>query len=163
MRTVRRASPLIGLMLAPALAAASNAMPEATFDAYIRATNTHDFDAVAPLIADPAIYWFRDKDDRGLDAVRRSFNRTWSIVKDEAYSVHDVQWLAREGDTAVVLYTYCWAGQIEDHIRWGGGLATNVLSQTDGRWAVVHEHLTPFEDARAERCKPEDTAVRTIE
>lgn len=154
MRSVSLASARIALLFAPTFAEATPATPEATFEAYIGATNTHDFNVVAPLIANPAIYWFRDKDDRGLDAVRQSFNRTWSIVEDEVYSVHDVQWLVRDWRAAVVVYGYCWTGRIEGRARWGGGLATNVLSNSDGRWAVVHEHLTPYEESRAVRCAP---------
>lgn len=154
MRRVPLTSALIGFLFAPVFAATSPATPEATFDAYISATNTHDFNVVAPLIANPAIYWFRDKDDRGLDAVRQSFQRTWSIVEDEVYSVHDVQWLVRDRRAAVVVYGYCWTGRVEGRARWGGGLATNVLSNSEGRWAVVHEHLTPYEESRAARCAP---------
>lgn len=132
--------------------AAPAAGPEATFDEYIRRTNTHNFDAVAPVVQKQAVYWFRDNEYSGIDAVRASFDATWAIVKDERYSVHDVRWLARTPDTAVVLYGYCWSGLVDGKPRSGGGRGTNVLLLDQGAWRVAHEHLSPYNTTQAAYC-----------
>ena len=129
--------------------------PEAAFEAYIRQTNSHDFDNVAPLVDDQAIYWFRQDDHRGLDAVRGSFDATWAVVSDEVYSVHDVQWLTRGDEGAAVVYGYCWQGLVDGHPRSGGGRGTNVLRRADGRWKIVHEHLSAYSPDEAARCRPQ--------
>jgi hypothetical protein len=43
---------------------------EAFLAEYARRTNTHQFAAVAPLIAADAVYWFSDGSHRGLDSTR---------------------------------------------------------------------------------------------
>lgn len=153
-----RASAALLLACALPCVAAPAASPEAAFDDYILRTNTHDFDAVEPLVDERAVYWFRDDEHRGVAAVRASFDATWAIVKDERYSVHDVHWLARDGRTAVVLYGYCWAGLVEGKPRSGGGRGTNVLVNRGGVWRIAHEHLTPYNAAQATRCAPTTAA-----
>lgn len=61
---------------------------------YIRLTNTHQFDKLAPLIAEDAIFWFSSGSYRGLSAIRAAFERTWGLIQDEVYAVEDVEWLA---------------------------------------------------------------------
>jgi hypothetical protein len=48
---------------------------EAFLAEYARRTNTHQFAAVAPLIAADAVYWFSDGSHRGLDSIRLAFER----------------------------------------------------------------------------------------
>jgi ketosteroid isomerase-like protein len=111
---------------------------------YARCTNTHQFDAVAPLIAADAVYWFSDGSHRGLASIRLAFERTWSIIQDEYYAIDDVEWLTVEGRSATCIYTFRWRGRIDGAIRAGSGRGTSVLRKVDERWQVVHEHLSPW-------------------
>jgi len=109
---------------------------------YARCTNTHQFDAVAPLIAEDAVYWFSDGSYRGLSSIRLAFERTWSIIHDEHYAIEDVEWLTVDTSSAACIYTFHWRGRIDGMLREGSGRGTTVLRQIDERWQVVHEHLS---------------------
>lgn len=145
---------MMRLLLAAALLLASvqvhadpKAEVQAALEEYIRLTNTHDFDRVAPMLDPAAVYWFRDRDSRGIEQVRAAFDHTWSIVKDEFYSVHDVQWLAVDDEAAAVIYEYRWRGLIGGVERSGGGRGTNVFRKTGAGWRITHEHLSPYVEA----------------
>jgi ketosteroid isomerase-like protein len=109
---------------------------------YTRCTNTHQFDVVAPLIAEDAIYFFSDGSYRGLASIRLAFERTWSIIQDEYYAIEDVEWLTLDTSSATCIYTFHWRGSIDGVLREGSGRGTTVLRQGHDHWQVVHEHLS---------------------
>ena len=115
---------------------------EAFLAEYIRATNTHRFDDVAPLINEDAVFWFSSGSYRGLTAIRAAFERTWTMIQNEVYTVEDVEWLTVDGASATCVYTYHWRGRIDLVEREGSGRGTTVLRQDGLRWRVVHEHLS---------------------
>jgi ketosteroid isomerase-like protein len=111
---------------------------------YERRTNTHRFEEVAPLIAEHAVYWFSDGSFRGIDEIRRAFEETWAVIRDEVYSVEDVQWLVQSGNSAVCIYIFRWRGIVEGQQKQGMGRGTSVLTKIAERWQVVHERLSPI-------------------
>jgi uncharacterized protein (TIGR02246 family) len=135
-------SPASAAAPSPAPATSAEAEVQAFLDEYIRRTNTHDFEQVAPLFAEDAEYGFNGSYHRGLPAIRKAFSATWDTVKEEVYSVHGVRWLAVDRDTAAVSYEYRWRGLIQGKPQSGGGRGTNVFRRIDGVWRIVHEHLS---------------------
>ena len=117
--------------------------PEQLMGEYALRTNTHQFSAVAELIAEDAVYWFNDGSFVGLDAIRKAFESTWAYIRDESYSVEDVQWLGVDESVAACTYAFRWQGLVDGKMVRGSGRGTNVLQKRDGRWLVVHEHLSP--------------------
>ena len=111
---------------------------------YALRTNSHQFAAVAELIAEDAVYWFNDGSFVGLDAIQQAFERTWDYIREEVYEVEDVHWLAQDAKTAVCIYTFRWRGRVNDQSVQGSGRGTSVLRKTGDRWQVVHEHLSPM-------------------
>jgi ketosteroid isomerase-like protein len=110
---------------------------------YIRSTNSHQFDAVALLIDDEAVYWFSNGSYRGVSAIRAAFKKTWSIIQDEEYAIEDLEWVTIDEQTATCIYTYRWRGVIDGAVREGIGRGTNVLRNDGRQWRIVHEHLSP--------------------
>lgn len=110
---------------------------------YIRRTNSHQFDGVAPLIDEDAVYWFSSGSHRGLSAIQAAFERTWSFIQNEEYAIEDLEWLTVDGQSATCIYTYRWRGSIGGVIREGVGRGTNVLRKDGEQWRIVHEHLSP--------------------
>jgi ketosteroid isomerase-like protein len=117
---------------------------ETFLEEYARRTNTHTFDLVAPLIAEKAVYWFTDGTFRGHSSIRHAFERTWSVIQDEQYSISEVEWLSVDTHSATCIYTFHWRGLINSAIREGSGRGTSVLQKVDGGWQVLHEHLSQF-------------------
>lgn len=118
--------------------------PEAAFERYRSLINTHDFDRLAEeVIAPDALFVFTEKTHRGLEAVRAAFNRTWSILPDEVYSMTDAEWLARDANTALVVFRYSYKGTMKNgQPLAGGGHGTNLYKRTPAGWRLAYEHLS---------------------
>lgn len=109
---------------------------------YEEATNSHNFDNVAPLIAKEAVYWFSDGSYEGLASIREAFEAAWNTVKDEVYTISNIRWLAVSDTAAVCVYDFSWKGLIDGESKSGGGRGTNALAKTGKGWQIVHEHLS---------------------
>ena len=109
---------------------------------YEEATNSHDFNNVRPLIAPEAVYFFSNENLFGIEAIEKAFTDTFNTILDEVYSIRDVQWLAVSETAAVCVYNFHWIGTIDGERKEGSGRGTNVLVKRDGKWLMVHEHLS---------------------
>lgn len=118
--------------------------PEAAFERYRTLINTHDFDRLAEeVIAPDALFVFTDKSHRGLEAVRAAFLHTWSILPDEVYTMTDAEWLARDENTALVVFRYGYRGTLKNgQTLAGGGHGTNLYKRTPAGWRLAYEHLS---------------------
>lgn len=129
---------------AVAAEAAETDTPEAAFDRYRALINTHDFDKLAEFVIAPdALFVFTDKTHRGMDEVRAAFNRTWSILPDEVYSMTNAEWLSKDENSALVVFRYSYRGTTrEGKSLSGGGHGTNLYKRTPAGWRLVYEHLS---------------------
>jgi ketosteroid isomerase-like protein len=116
--------------------------PRATLETYEQRLNLHDFDAVADLIAEDAVFWFSDGSHRGRADIRAAFERTWRALADETYWLDQLEWLAEGHQVAACAYHFNWKARIGGEAASGTGRGTTVLSQARGRWQIVHEHLS---------------------
>ncbi|MGW8826456.1 YybH family protein [Paenibacillus lautus] len=113
------------------------------FEAYIAATNTHDFDQVARLLDEGAVYWFSDRSCCCLEEIRAYFEHAWDVIRDEVYRAEEVVWIATDVHSAVCIYTYRYEGYFQGEYTTGSGRATNVfVRDADGAWKLKHEHLS---------------------
>ncbi|NRF94558.1 nuclear transport factor 2 family protein [Paenibacillus frigoriresistens] len=112
------------------------------FEKYIQATNTHDFNNVKSILDNNAVYWFADKYFTSISEIQNYFENTWNVVKNEVYTVTNVQWIAVDSNSATCIYTYHWEGYHEGKFVSGEGRATNLfIKNSHGDWKIVHEHL----------------------
>lgn len=118
------------------------ATPQECLHEYERRTNTHSFAALAPLIADDAVYWFSDGSYQGRDAIQQAFERTWANIRDERYAIDNVHWLDMDERSATCIYTFHWQGITRNGPAEGSGRGTSIFRKQDGRWHVTHEHLS---------------------
>jgi ketosteroid isomerase-like protein len=109
---------------------------------YENATNTHDFNQVQKLIAPNAVYWFSDGSFVGTKKIRAAFESTWTTIKDETYSIKNIDWITVSPDNAVCLYDYHWSGIIDGISKSGQGRGTNILVKQKNNWLIIHEHLS---------------------
>lgn len=109
---------------------------------YEQATNQHDFDQLAPLIAIDATYWFTDGSHHGIDAIKAAIEQTFAKIADEHYEIRDLEWVASKEDIAVCRYRFFWQGIVDSEPQSGNGRGTNVLTKRDGNWMMLHEHLS---------------------
>lgn len=111
---------------------------------YIEATNTHNFDEVRKCIDDNAIYWFSNKSCTTTETISAFFVNAWNTIKEEIYAANHVNWIALSEEAATCIYEYSWKGYLNNELKSGGGRATNVFVKKNGKWLLVHEHLSPF-------------------
>lgn len=116
--------------------------PQDLLKQYESRINLHQFDAVAPLIAADAVFWFNDGSFVGHEAIRGAFERTWASLADETYWLTDLHWITAGDVAASCLYQFNWTATINGKPASGIGRGTTVLrNKTDG-WQIVHEHLS---------------------
>jgi len=118
--------------------------PAEALAGYIAATNSHDFRELAPRLGERAVYYFGNATCETPEAIQHYFEQAWATVVDEVYAAEDVQWLSVTDDAATAVYRYAWSGLIDGTPARGHGRATNVFERLDGRWLLVHEHLSPI-------------------
>ncbi len=110
---------------------------------YERKANGHRFEEVASLISEGAIFWFNDGSFRGIEEIKKAFEKTWSLdIQDDHYYLDNIEWLVEEETVAVCTYLYHWTGKVNGQQRnLGDGRGTCVMKKKKD-WKIVHEHLS---------------------
>ncbi|KMK75557.1 YybH family protein [Alkalihalobacillus pseudalcaliphilus] len=117
--------------------------PEEILEAYINATNTHDFGNVKKLLHPDAVYWFTDRVCTSHYEIGQYFEKAWCLIKEEKYSAENIQWLVKAQEHATCIYEYRYEGYRDGKFVKGNGRATNVfVKDKDNDWKLVHEHLS---------------------
>ena len=113
-----------------------------TLAAYEERINRRDFDLLTDLIAPDAAFWFTDGTHNGIEAIRKAFEATWSMIEDETYWLDRHAWIAEGEAAAACTYRFNWEGMIGGKPAAGSGRGTTVLARVDDHWWIVHEHLS---------------------
>ena len=116
--------------------------PEEFMRIYENAANSGDFDAVAPLVSEDAVFWFSNGSYTGVRNIKLAFEKTWSTIRDEEYSIRDLKWLHKGVDCAVCIYGFVSKGTIDGKVSEFAGRGTNVLKKINDSWKLIHEHLS---------------------
>jgi ketosteroid isomerase-like protein len=116
--------------------------PQDVLKQYESRINLHQFDAVAPLIAEDAVVWFNDGSFAGHEAIRGAFERTWASLADETYWLTDLRWIAVGDVAASCIYQFNWKTTIDGQEASGIGRGTTVLRKGANGWQIAHEHLS---------------------
>ena len=121
--------------------------PEDFIQAYEQALGTQDWRQVEPLVHEDACVTFSNGTvHKGKSQVQAAFERNFSLINDEKYSITNVHWVMKGSDTAVYLFDFHWAGIINDRQTSGSGRGTSVLIKEHGVWKLLIEHLGPKSD-----------------
>lgn len=109
---------------------------------YERTANGHLIGPWGRLIADDAVYWFTTGSFVGKAAVMDAVEHNFRVIEDEVYRISDVEWVTVTDDWAVMRYRFSWVGFQRGEKVSGAGRGTNVMVRRDGRWLMLHEHLS---------------------
>jgi ketosteroid isomerase-like protein len=107
------------------------------------ASATELFVNVAGMIHPNALFRFNDGDYRGLEAIQRAFESTWTQdVKDERYYLSDIEVVSVDTNSAVATFHFNWSGVGPNGPFQIAGRGTSLLVLQDGRLKVMLEHLS---------------------
>ena len=106
-----------------------------------------DFSLIANMIDERAYFRFNDGDFVGRLEIQAVFEKTWRgdpAVKKARFYLSDVVVLTTDRASATATYTYNWEGSQGSQQFKVQGRGTRVLSYEDGKFRIVHEHLSRF-------------------
>lgn len=117
-------------------------LPEEFIHSYASALATQDWTVVEPLFADHVSVTFSDGSVHlGKGKVQLAFERNFTKIKSEKYAIDNVVWLKKEASYAVYLFEFSWTGIVNEQLVSGSGIGTSVLTNEDGTWKLLTEHL----------------------
>ena len=106
-----------------------------------------NFDLIQDMVHENAFFRFNDGDFVGRQAVRGAFEKTWkgsANVKKERFYLTDIQVLSVDTASATATYTYNWEGTMDGRSFRIQGRGTRVLVLENGRFQIIHEHLSRY-------------------
>lgn len=106
-----------------------------------------DFALIRELIDEQAFFRFNDGDYVGREAIQAAFEKTWRddpSIKRARFYLTDIVVLAVDQQTAAATYTYNWEGSQGEQTFAIRGRGTRVVRWEEGRFRIVHEHLSRF-------------------
>lgn len=113
---------------------------------YEEVTNSHDFNNVRPLLDQDMVYRFSDGSYNSIEDLEQAFVRTRNTIQDEVYWLKDIKRIVLEENIAVCLYTFIWKWMIDWSFSEWSWRWTNVLRKRNGKWYMLHEHLSVPEE-----------------
>lgn len=118
--------------------------PEDFIRAYEAALASQTWSQVEPLIHPEACVTFSNGTvHMGKAAVQKAFERNFTLIQDEKFSISNVHWVLKTAETAVYLFEFHWSGLMQGKPAQGAGRGSSVLIHADGRWQLLVEHLGP--------------------
>ena len=81
-------------------------------------------------------------DGRGPPDASDAVQRTFDEIQDEVYTISDLHLVCASPDCAVVRYGFHWVGYTNGERREGQGPGINAIIKRNGRWRIIHEHLS---------------------
>lgn len=117
---------------------------ETALKTYVEKLNTHSWDHIAPHVSEDAVFIFTEDTFIGHAAAKAAFEKTFKLIENEVFSLHDIVWTAVTEDVATCHYEFRWKGLISGQESSGGGRGTSILRKVDGRWLIAHEHLGSY-------------------
>jgi GxxExxY protein len=133
-----------GQFILPLAAAEPIMNHETALTTYVEKLNTHTWAQIAPYVTNDAVFIFTEGTFIGHAAAKAAFEKTFALIENEIFSLHNIVWTAVTEDVAACHYVFRWKGLISGQESSGGGRGTSILRRIDGRWLIVHEHLGPY-------------------
>ena len=91
------------------LSAAETIMNHSTaLTTYVEKLNTHSWDQIAPCVTEDAVFIFTEDTFVGKAAAKAAFEKTFKLIENEVFSLHDIAWTAVTDDVATCHYEFRW-------------------------------------------------------
>ncbi len=109
---------------------------------YERALETQQWNKVESLIhKDACITFSNGKILNGISAIEVAYKHNFSIIKNEKFSILNLNWLKISEQFAIYTFEFHWQGLINGNTVEGNGLGTTTIIKENGNWQIIAEHL----------------------
>ena len=106
-----------------------------------------DFNLLRDMIDERAYFRFNDGDFVGRQAIQAAFEKSWRgdpTVRKARFYLSDIVVLTTDASSATATYTYHWEGSQGGREFKIQGRGTRVLLRENGKFRIIHEHLSRF-------------------
>lgn len=111
--------------------------PEIFIKNYENALSTQDWKNIEPLIHENACVTFSTGTvHKGKHEVQKAFERNFSVIKEEQFSISNIHWIKKNKEVAVYLFDFSWQGIVNGQQAEGSGRGTSVLINQKGEWKL---------------------------
>jgi len=112
------------------------------FMQYDHAINTHDFEEVARLLHEKAVFSFNGQTFANREQLKMYHDNFWNSVKESKFWHTDVNWIQVDSNTMVSTSTYNYTGYVDGNFTEGKGTSTDVFvkNKLTDEWLLIHEH-----------------------
>ncbi len=117
-------------LLIPLSAAETIMNPDTAFASYVEKLNTHSGEQIAPQVTADAVFIFTEDTFVGKAAAKVAFEKTFKLIENEIFSLHDIAWTVVTDDAASCHYEFRWRGLIEGQEASGGGRGTTSCGRS---------------------------------
>lgn len=117
---------------------------EETLGLYIKALATQSWDAAESFFHQNATVIFAEGTYYGKEQVGNAIHKTFSLIKDEDFSISDLKWTIRTDAFAVCTFVFDWSGTINGKRFTSPGRGTIVWVFAENEWKIINEHFGPL-------------------
>lgn len=115
-----------------------------TLNNYIDALASQSWEAASVFFHENATVVFAEGTYHGKSAIGNAMKKTFSLIKDELFDIHDVRWNLKTDAFATCNFNFKWTGTINGKRFTNPGRGTLVWIKEDGNWLIINEHFGPM-------------------
>ena len=79
----------------------------------------------------------------GKPQVKEIFEKNFQLIQNEFYKISALDWIIKKEDYASCKFEFNWSGIIHGEHASGGGRGSMLLTNENGNWQIITEHLSP--------------------
>lgn len=115
-----------------------------TIRLYETALGKQTWEAVEEFFHPNCTVIFAEANYYGKNQVSGAISKTFSLIKDENFSLSEINWTIVRENFASCTFNFEWSGTINGKRFTNPGRGTAVWILENGHWQIVNEHFGPM-------------------
>ena len=117
---------------------------EETLNNYVKALATQSWESVETFFHENVTVIFAEGTYYGKDQVGGAIHKTFSLIRDEDFSISNLQWTIRHDNFATCTFVFDWSGTINGKRFTSPGRGTIAWVNLSNNWQIINEHFGPL-------------------
>ena len=105
---------------------------------------SQNYESAIAFFADDATVFFREGSYYGRFQIKMILKNTFSIIKDETFTIQNLDWNYIGESFATCTFEYEWIGTIQGKRFTTPGRGSLAWAKIDDNWQIVLEHFGPM-------------------